>query len=268
MEERHLFAGDFQVPYHDPKAVEVFMQIGEVLKPHTLTINGDFGDWNVLSTRFPQRRDEPTIVATLREEIEEQRALLKQIVKRIKPAQKFWNDGNHEFRLIRELRRDSVISQLLTVEKITKALTVEAVLGLSDFGFKHHGEYCTGFWLRKTRDHINDVWVEHGRFIRKKSGAGADAHMQDIFHNTVTGHGHRPAAVYKHTGDRDFFGVEGGSLMDVKRAVYSTYPHNTPDLMNHQQGFAIVTYDAGLFGVELVHIVNGKSWFRGKLYKA
>ena len=93
--EKYLVIGDLQAPYHDPKAVEVMLQIAEDFRPYGLIINGDFCDWRTLSDHYAARDEVgQRLIPTLKEEIAVQKGLLAEIIARVKPKEIWWNDGN------------------------------------------------------------------------------------------------------------------------------------------------------------------------------
>lgn len=266
--ERYLVIGDLQAPYHDPRAVEVMLQIAEKFKPKGLVINGDFCDWRTLSDHFPARDEPgPRLISTLKGEIEIQRNLLAEIMGRVKPQETWWNDGNHEWRLYRALFKLPSVIQLLGLADIATKLTVQAIFDLDKYDIKHSGEYPNGFWLKE-----GEVWVEHGCNASLKSGATVSKLLDARGTSVVVGHCERLALVWKRVVGKKFFGVEGGnlSLLGEKagRGIYSTVPHTAPELMNHQQGFTLLTRYEKQWWPEVVPIYGGKAVWNGKVYKA
>jgi hypothetical protein len=268
----HIILSDFQIPYHDPQAVEVAMQIGEDLKPETLFINGDFGDYRVLSTKYPMRSERPELVSELREEVHRQREILHTLVKRIKAKKKKWNDGNHEFRIFNTLSKLPQVLRLLEIESVANSLSVPEVLGLRKLGFSYAGEYPTGQWLTGN-DIDHNVWVEHGYILRQKSGYLANALVEKRMASCVTGHCERLALIWRNViGGRTYFAAEGGNLSILGTAkgnyIYSTVPQNVGDYRDSQQGFVVLWQDGNSWYPQTVRIVDGRTIFNGRLYKA
>src|ERR1700743_275455 len=92
--------GDFQVPYHDERAVDIAAQIIRDSKVDRLVINGDFMDLQNLS-KFPSSRTNTNTkrLIDLKSEIELSRAIYHQFVAECNPKEVLHNDGNHEYRI-------------------------------------------------------------------------------------------------------------------------------------------------------------------------
>ena len=268
-----IICGDFQAPYHDPRATELLMRIGEELQVDDLAINGDFVDWRVMSDHFPIRGERPDLVMTLRDELLTQRGLLIELVQRIKPKRKKFTCGNHEWRLYRALSKQQNVLDLLQIPSIAEKLSVESILGLTELGFECAGEYPNGMWLFEGKPHDRNVWIEHGYFTRKHSGYLATALILDRMTNVVVGHGERLAVKWKRAiGGRRFFGAEQGNLSILAepagKGIYSTVPHTAPEFLDHQQGFLVLYTDRfGNFYPVPVAIFNGRAVFNGKEYE-
>lgn len=270
--ETALILGDVQIPCHDPLALEVATQIGEDLKPDILGINGDWVEWRYLSTHYPPR-DIDNFCKTIGEETKSARELLETLTKRVKPKKrKFFNEGNHEWRLFRALAKIPQVLELMGIEEVAKALSVEAVLGLKGLGYEYSGEYPAGTWLFN-RQPQNNVFVHHSYVTRKKAGYAAHHEIDTRLCSTITGHGERLACVWRRGLDRRLFAAEGGNLSilgEPKRGqgIYGSVPFNQPEFMDRQQGFLVVTLDGNEIYPEPVPIHHGKAVFRGKVYKA
>lgn len=263
--EKFLIISDLQIPYHDPKAVEVMLQIAEDFKPDVLVINGDFCDWRTLSDHYPARDEEGSrLVPSLKQEVAIQRGVLDEIVRRVKPGEIYWNDGNHEFRLNKMLWKQPTIVQLLGFKDVAAKLTVGELMRFDAYGIKYTGEYPNGFWLRK------EVWIEHGFNTSLKAGYTVSRLLDARNASVIVGHCERLAVVWKRAIDRKMFGIEGGNLSILGekggKGIYSTVPHTAPELMNHQQGFALLTRHAGQWYPEAVPIHHGVAVWRGKVY--
>ena len=266
--EKYIVIGDLQAPYHDPSAVEVMLQIAEDFKPFGLVINGDFCDWRTMSDHYPAR-DEPgkRLISTLKEEVAIQRALLEEIMHRVKPEQTWWNDGNHEWRLYRALFKLPSVIQLLGLEDVAERLSVKSIFGLDKYDIKYSGEYPSGFWLKP-----GEVWIEHGFNTSLNAGYTVSRLMNARGTSVIVGHCERLALLWKRTIAGKLFGAEGGNLSILGekggKGVYSTAPHTAPELMNHQQGFLTLTRYNKQWYPEAVPIHNGVAVWRGKIYSA
>lgn len=271
--EAAVIFGDMQAPYHCQSAWEVMLQVGEDVKPRILFINGDFADWRTIG-KYPARTDNQLLVTQWNHEVEMQRTLLKELVKRIPAKIRKFNDGNHEWRLVRSLMNAGpTVLQILGLKEISKSLTTERILQTDKLGFIHSGEYPKGAWLFDTKPE-NNVWVEHGHLVRQKAGYTATGIMERRMASTINGHVERLSIGWRKTiGDRRLFCAEGGNLSKIGEyikgdAIYSSVPMNNADYTDHQQGFLVVYRDGNDIYPVPVPIHHGKAVFNGRIYKA
>ena len=264
--KKYLVISDLQVPYHDPKAVEVMLRIAEDFRPHGLVINGDFCDWRTLSDHYAARDEVGSrLMPTLKEEIIAQTTLLDEILDRVKADQVWWNDGNHEFRLNRMLYKQPTVVQLLGIKEIADRLTVKSIFDMNNRDIKYTGEYPNGFWLKP-----GEVWIEHGFNTSLKAGYTVSRLLDARGASVIVGHCERLAVIWKRAIDQRMFGAESGNLSILGeragKGIYSTVPHTAPELMNHQQGFLTLLYDGKQWYPEAVPIYDGTAIWRGKVY--
>jgi len=265
---------DTQIPYVDPKAWSVALQVFKDAKLDLLIFNGDFGDYRSISTRYPQRYGEK-MIAEMSEELERQRTALKEAMETIKPKRARWNDGNHEFRIPRSFWNSPHGSQLLGIKEIQHATSIPQLLGLPKWKIRYSGEYPAGTWILGDTEPsgANDCYVTHGMISSKKAGQTANRSLDDMMANVVVGHCERAAVVWKHAvGKRNFFAVENGNLSlfatDAGKGILTNYPFSHPDSMNKTQAITVLYHDGEEWFPDLVRIINGKAMFNGKLYKA
>lgn len=92
---RVFIIGDIHVPFHDPNAISLCMNLAKIVCPDIIIINGDFIDFFAISrfTKNPARK------LQLGDEIKEARNLLSKFMSNIEPAVWIFNAGNHEERL-------------------------------------------------------------------------------------------------------------------------------------------------------------------------
>lgn len=264
---------DSQVPYHDPKALSVAVQIFADAKLDVLVYNGDFADLRSLS-KYVIVNHRQELIADMREELERVRTKLKEVHKAIKPKRAKWNDGNHEYRVFRTLtdERNSRIAKLLDIDEIREAIGIPALLGLNALKIEYSGPYPNGCWLTDAEPHDN-VWVEHGYSVRKKTGYTVSNLMEDRWASCVVGHCEKFGGPLwrRHLG-RLYFGIENGNLSRIGEpegaGIYMGVPHSVPQYMNHAQGICLIYRDGKDWFPVPVKITNGKALFNGKLYRA
>lgn len=268
----HAIIGDIQCPFECPKAVSVTLQVLEALHPYSLTLNGDIADCRTLSTRYPQRFGD-RIIAEMREERERVCTRVKSLVKAANPKKKHWTDGNHEFRVLRAMMQSPATLQLMGVDVVKNALSIPSLFGLDDLGFEYAGEYPAGLWLDELLPPEQNVWIEHGYKSNKHAGSTAKNTQLERQCSIVVNHCERLALCWKKViGNRRYFSVENGnlSLFDSPEGknILTSYPFNSPDHLDKQQGFTVIYQDGADWFPVLVAIKNGRALWEGKLYRA
>ena len=87
-----VIANDFQIPFHDEKALALFKQFLYREKPHWLVLNGDFQDfWEISSFDLT-----PKIGAEFTQEIKIGKKILKAFRRILPRARITWIEGNHD----------------------------------------------------------------------------------------------------------------------------------------------------------------------------
>ena len=90
-----VIANDFQIPFHDEKALLLFKMFLRRERPDWLILNGDFQDfWEISSYDLT-----PRIERDFQREIEIGRSVLRSFRRSLPNARITWIEGNHEFRL-------------------------------------------------------------------------------------------------------------------------------------------------------------------------
>ncbi len=279
MAECYGIFNDQQIPYHDPRALSVAIQIFADAKLTCLVYNGDWGDYHDLGTYPKGYRDD--LYESLRREVERQREELVRAHKAIKPKKAKWNDGNHEWRVERAFHKDvRLAAKVLGIQvpevqitSIRDAVSIPVLMGLKDLGIEYSGTYPKGCWLRGRMNPEEDVYVQHGYTARKKSGYTVSGQMEDHWSSMVVGHCEKLAGpIWNRRLGRDYFGIENGNLSligepELGDDIYAGVPHSVPRLMNHRQGISVIYWEAGMWFPYTLKIRDGKCFWNGKLYR-
>jgi hypothetical protein len=289
-DEVYLLYGDNQGHRADPACLELLCQIGETLrlqvrKIHLVNMGDEIECESLSSHLLPM----DTVGRTLQQEIEGSHKRFQEIVSRIKPnGRRIFLAGNHEDRLARQLLTHPEVVQILNLEGVSKALSVSTLLRLKQFGFNKDTEpnvgnyYGFGEYLLPTDGTVateDNLYATHGDYTAPDSGQSARKHTRKRYESTAVGHCHRLAAMSDifpcANGDKQkvIWQIETGHMSRLGvvgqgENLYSSHPHRNPAMMNHQQGFVVLTRWAGAWYPELVQIRKGRAWFRGKNYKA
>jgi hypothetical protein len=277
----HGIWNDQQIPYHDPRALDVATQIFIDAKINRLIYNGDWGDYLDLGTHPKGDRDE--LYIGIEREVQEQRDLLHECHKAINPDEADWNDGNHEWRVQRAFWKDPKLAakvlkikytEMQLIGSVKEAISIPAILGLDKLKIRYSGPYPNGCWLRKGVEEQDNVYVHHGYTARKKAGYTVSGQMDDHWCSQIVGHCERLAGpIWNRKLGRDFFGIENGNLSligepDKGDGIYAGIPHSQPRLMNHRQGITVIYEEGGHVWPFTIRIRDGKAHWGGKLYKA
>lgn len=280
MEEfRAAIINDLQIPYHDPRALDVAQQIIRDFGPDVLDENGDIFDFLNLS-RYPTVKTpmNERMACEFESEIERGIAIQQAFVAETKPKRIHRKNGNHEWRLLRAISNaDANAKKILELKVVRQAYSYPSLFRFNELPVKvkFAGEYPNGLWLHPKLPPDKNVWVEHGYVARKKSGFTANALMEERMCSVICGHCEKLAGpLWRHVvGDRNIFAIENGnlSILGVPGAgdgLYQGVPHSVPDYMNHTQGFSLLVYASGEWWPQTVRITNGKAWWNGKLYQS
>jgi len=194
-----LFMPDTHAPYHNKRAVELFLQVGMSRTWDELIILGDFFDCYALSSY----RKDPSREASMQAELNEAIALLTR-VSQIKAHRKRIVWGNHEFRLVRYL--------MDKCPELYKLLMEDGDL----FSFKALSWEETGY--------MKDVRVGKINVTHDLGRAGPTAlkyALHDYQDNIVIGHTHiMQFLIEANARGKPHVGASFGWLGDVNRIDY------------------------------------------------
>ena len=225
---RELNLSDLHIPYCDPFAWRLVLNIVEVVKPTKINVLGDALDFYQLSTfdKDPKQLEN----GRLQEDFDQWFRMAREL-QRAAPAtcEYTFLPGNHEDRLRRYLNRNPELYGL-------RALELPSLMRLDELGFSYFEdevEIVRGLLVGK-----------HGDVVRKDSAFSAKGELEKEKYaiSTITGHTHRLGTHYARTRNRVVKAMENGCLCDLN----PTYMKNP----NWQQGCTMVTH----FGGEMFHI--------------
>ena len=163
---RIAFMADFQVPFHDPKAIKAFVDWVKEKDVNTVFINGDFCDFYGVSSfeRDPKQRN-------FKEELDSCRAMLAWLRDQFPTQTIYYNmESNHEIRWEKWLYRRPEVLDLPEFQ-------MDIILRLNDFGIiplKKH-KYIL----------IGNLPVLHGHTIFGKWGSGVSK-GRSVFNKAYT----------------------------------------------------------------------------------
>lgn len=244
---------DIHFPYHDPRAINILLQILDYVDPYATFDHGDLMD----CTEISKYEKNPTRRVSLQEEID-MAAKFNGLVHAICHAdcQHTFFEGNHEDRIrkkIWEMADRRADGELIMLRDVQDALRLESLLGIDGLGWERvpYPEH---------RVLNNKIVLIHGNNVSSTSAASARKEYLRYGKSGISGHTHR-RGVFEH---RDYNGfhcwVEMGMLGAI-RNDYVSYP-------DWQQGFLVTTWNADRteFGHEPIRIHEGVAYFRGKRF--
>lgn len=243
-----VVGSDFHFGCHDEKAIDIFLQTINLLKPKTIVLNGDTMDFLAIS-RYPKDIKNNW---SLQKEREQYHQFLDNLLAVAGSADIYETVSNHSGQSVGGRWRRYLserIGELACLPEIAETLSYENVF---------MGEYKDRIAHVDYVD-LNGLIVTHGETVRSSGGASCLAEVNKWTASIMHGHTHRIGSAARRVPaiggrpERQLYGYETGCLCSLE-ATYGT-------AMNWQQGFAIVSLgeEHGDFGVEQVLINNGQA---------
>jgi predicted phosphodiesterase len=218
-----VVANDFQVPFHDEKALALFRFFLRREKPDWLILNGDFQDFWEISTfdLTPRAGKEFT------DEIKIGQKILTSFRRTLPRARITWIEGNHEFRLRRYLLKNA--KELYGLP----GLTVQKLFDLQKLDIEYRPCHAMASKFIDNFIQVGDLYVGHWDTVAKQGGYAAKGLVEEKGVSLLQGHTHRFGAHARTTVDgRLLLGIEN-FCMCMRRASYVAHP-------NWQLGFSVI----------------------------
>lgn len=236
MYETALVINDLHIPFHDPAAVQLALEVAEAAKVSHIYINGDLLDcWDISKYhKSPAQADK----ANLKREIGQGRAFLANLRARFScPIDYIY--GNHEHRW--EVFIVSKARELVGLDGLTLAEQLR----------------CKEQDIQVHYSGLKETFIRHGRLlighfdsVNKHSAYTAKNLLEKHCISGIQGHTHRGGSSFKRLFDRDIVFYENFCLCD-RNPCYTSQP-------NWQLGFCLVHTDtkSDFFYVEPKPIVE------------
>lgn len=264
-------------PFHDDAAMDVALQITNVLEHdggvHQVVNLGDFLDLPAQG-KYEQ---EAAFAFTSQHAIDRGHLFLQEQRAAAPDAKIILLEGNHDRRMQKFVQHNALAAfgiKKANAPESWPVMSLPNLLRLDEINVEYIDAYPAGMWW------INEkLRAIHGDKVNS-GGNTAMKYTNEMPHiSTVFGHIHRQEIQSKTTFDRagkiKVMGISPGCLCRVDGAVPSvkgsTDVNGRPVVYyeNWQQGMAVITYKPeGSFHVDLVHIDDGKTLFRGQEFKA
>lgn len=271
VEKMTMFAGDAQIPFHDPKAMELFLTAVREKQPDNVVLLGDMLDLPSLS-RYEQR---PEWVGTVQEAIDTYYEFLANIRAEAGNADIYAVHGNHEQRMVSYVQKNAAEMLGLKRAKMPEELSVLSIPYLSryqDLEVQAIDGYPNGtLWLE---DNLKAVHGTH----TKSGGLNAAKYLSTEAESTLFGHTHRIERATKtratRLGSTAVTAASPGALCLTDGTVPGF--HHTMDAQGQvvkkaedwQQGVGVVYHEGLHHEVQLFEITERGMIIDGKRFTA
>lgn len=238
-----LAGGCVHPPFEDRAAVDVFCQVGEVVKPDKLVWLGDAADcwhWsrhNKSWLSWPKQR----LAMDPESEIEYVRDFHSDVLRRVQPRTAAWVSGNHENRVRLWYERNAP-------GVVTSRDDFASKFGVADLGFRFYPVdmkfrnvgFFHGWYARQTRTNAKANYLRYGMDC-----FGAHVHRDEEY-------------VQRHSGS----GLHGCFLSGC-------LCHVNPDWTvkpDWHQSFFVITFFDKMYHVERVRVIDGVGIYGGRRF--
>lgn len=258
-----MLSSDWQIPFQDDRAVDLWFQVMKWFKPDVVDYLGDISDQFCFS-RFEEGKTKD-FMKTLPAETavedmlkfvqheEKDAAELYAKTRKMRPnAQLFSALGNHDIRVWNYAEKN--------MQEILETITPEALWGLDNLGY----DYI--YYEDAPKHRFGDIYVHHGISASAESGASVKSDISSVGVSLIRGHSHRLGTYYKtyELRNEQLRGYEIGHLCKVDSAGFKY-----SQIHNWQQGFAVALIAGDTVHVQLVEISpDYECWVAGKKFSA
>jgi predicted phosphodiesterase len=237
-----LAFGDAQIPFHDPRAVEMAQIAVTETRPDNIVFVGDMIDLPSMS-RFDQRSEWQ---GKTQEAIDTYHSVLAQTRANAPNARIVVVHGNHEQRLDNYVRRNA--AEVLGLKRANMqdelgVLTLQYLARYDDLGIESVDGYPNGtLWLE------DNLKFTHGTNTQK-GGSNAAKYLRGERESTVYGHSHRMEVAYRTLGCPHGRRSGGSSqpwrTLSDRRSRPRRLPHRRQPRRARQAGTGLAAGDAG-----------------------
>jgi len=220
-----VIANDFQIPFHDERALLLLKLFLRRERPDWLILNGDFQDfWEISSYDHTPRTGKE-----FRDEIEIGKRILRSFRRSLPRARITWIEGNHEFRLRKYLMQNA--RELYGLP----GLSVEDLFDLKRLKIEYVACHELASKFTDNFIRVGNLYVGHWDKVSKHAAYTAKNLVEEKGVSLLQGHTHRFGAHARTTVDgRVLLGIENFSMCS-RRQSYVSHP-------NWQLGFSAVYF--------------------------
>jgi len=239
--EKVLVIPDIHAPYEDYRALHGIYRMINNESFDKIKIMGDLVDFYALST-FDKN---PNRITGLQNEIDVAQYHLGKL-RKVFSGEITLFEGNHEYRLMKYLKKNPEMSSL------TRINNIPSILELNKFGVKY-----------KKNELYKGILFKHGNLVRKHSGYTAKGEFENEGTSGISGHTHRLSSFYVTNRSGYHAWYEMGHLCDEGLAEYME-----GKVANWQKGFGVLTFDNKLktWKMEQIPIIKNSFMYNDKTY--
>jgi len=188
---RWAFVGDLQIPYHDKRALDLFMQVMKKWRPHAIDVVGDvddqleyssFSDGTTDEFFNKVKKEDSNPLPFIKENADGARQFYADLRSQHKRADIHASLGNHDIRIFKYIDKKSPDNKAL--------VTPEFLWGLDSVGISYN------MYHEPPRERFAGVHVHHGA-TTTTAGLAVRADIDTYNVSLVRGHDHRGGVVYK-----------------------------------------------------------------------
>lgn len=261
------------LPTHDPKALDIALQVIKDVQPDKVVCNGDNLDFPTLG-RFAQ---EAALFGTLNATLNHMHQFLATIRATSPKSEIIYIAGNHEERLRKFLMQNAPeLNEIRVAGKGPRVNSVPFLLNLAEINVQYISGYPAGkYWL------TDDLKVIHGYAARKRGGMTAAAYLAEEDTSTIYGHIHRREYAERTHGSRNsgrfVVAASFGCLADIQGGVPSYHsgigeegqPERHVEDWAQGLGYVEISKKSGKFALQQIRIETFDGYetkFGGKTY--
>ena len=253
--ETVLVSNDWQIPFHDERALGVFYKFAKDVRPDKIILAGDIIDFHELSS-FSK---DPLHIERLDQELDIAEKYLKELRRICPKAEIEYLEGNHEFRIKKYIfdKADTLGGS----SRIRQAIDMPHLLGLYELDIKYIPcAVGTGRWA-SVYTKVGDLYVGHFNQVKSWAGMTAKGLVDKMGVNVMQGHTHRMGSHIRKTLDGRYIGGwENGCLCDLSPKYTSTAD------WCHGWSVVIKKKNSKRFQVIQLPLVDYETWYGGKRY--
>jgi hypothetical protein len=246
--KKWLLASDIHFPKHDPRCVDLFLQVVKWWQPDAIDFAGDLDDAECTGKWV---EGTPAETKSIKDGAGEVKEFLSQVSKLAKKAEdKHFHGGNHDYYRHKKYLDKNAPAAL-------EYVTPEIIYGLSNSGFAWHD------YELPPVERLGGIFVHHGEAISKHSVESVRTDVTNYMVPLIRGHSHRAGSFYKSypLAGLEIEGWEIGHMTDTAQHTYQT-------TFDWQQAFAIVHVDNNTPHVQLIRIKDHVAYVDGKRFAA